>query len=406
MSIHGWNSNRDWQLLLTTSINSINLTSIPYTYGRKILKIFPWHIKHDVSKFKEWYFNAVNSRSYDIDITKPYHRPSIIAHSLGSYILVKALGKYPEIKFDKIFLVGSIVPENFDWFKLILNDQVGSIVYERAPRDWVVSLSFLITGSTRTCTKYGFLQKSSFILETNVEHFGHGDFNYEEHFITMFKKHIYDKPHQLSILHGKDLSEEQIRQKFDQSVLIDNQVYDDAVYQSSPVTINQGLTWFRTEPDIWMFVEDNFTKEVLGYINAVPVNDKTYEAFKNGTLQETEITPDNILSYDTATEYNLLILSIAVKKTPNGQTSSSKILEFLMMSFLYKHLRDQKIKKFAAVGWTRPGENLCLGFGMQPINKDENEHPIFECDTKQKKSKHEISAMNFMARWFFTNMRP
>ncbi len=405
MSIHGWNSNRDWQLILTRSINAIKLTSIPYVYGRKIFKIFPWHLKADISKFKDWYFNAANNKNYTIDISKPYHRPSIIAHSLGSYILVKTLEKYPEIKFDKIFLVGSIIPENYDWFKLILNDQVSSIVYERSQKDWVVSLSFLITGSPKTCTRHGFLQKSSFIIETNVEHFGHGDFNYEEHYISMFKKYIYEKPHQLRIVHGKELSKQQILSKFSQTIAIDNEVYDDKVYQSSPITTDKALRWYDTEPDIWLFIEDNFTKEVLGYINAVPVNDETYNAFINGTLKESDIEPASILSYDTATDYNLLILSIAIKRGIEGQTTSAKVLEFLMMSFLYRHLNACKIKRFGAVGWTRAGENLCIGFGMSSVKKDENEHPIFECDTRISKTTDELNRMNFMARWFFNKSK-
>ena len=42
-------------------------------------------------------------------------RPSIIAHSFGTYLVAALLIKYPELVFDKIILTGSIVDRDFDW---------------------------------------------------------------------------------------------------------------------------------------------------------------------------------------------------------------------------------------------------------------------------------------------------
>ena len=163
MSIHGWNSDGEWQNKVTECLNDLNLTSVPYNYGKKFFKVLPYHIKKDVQAFRDWYFRIVDNQSNGIKIQEPFHRPSIMAHSLGTWILVKALTKYPEIKFDKIFLFGSIIPSKFDWFKLILGDQVNSVIYEKAKKDRIVPLGLIFTGSLRPCGTKGFIQKSSLI---------------------------------------------------------------------------------------------------------------------------------------------------------------------------------------------------------------------------------------------------
>lgn len=412
MSIHGWNSDRDWQHSLSNILSSLGYVSIPYRYGRKIFRIFKWQLNKDVEKFRKWYSLEINNKNYNISIDKPFYRPSIVAHSLGTWILAKALLKDPDIKFDKIILVGSIIPPDYDWFKLILNDQVNKVIYERTNKDKVVRLSRFITGSWKTCTRHGFIQKSTFIEEKLCEHFGHGDFSYDEHLRGLIKKHMPEVPHQLCAVYGRALDEKTIRQYFLETVRIDKEVYNDAVYLETPITLENGVSWFSAEPDIYTFVKNAYEGSILGYINAIPVDDDTYEKFISGDLKEHQITEEHVLNYDTCKEYNLLILSVAIKRSgfDANHPFQKKITEILMMAFLNKHLNlESKLKKFAAIAWNKPGKNLCEGFSMSTKKKDENGHGIYEFDIEKldelRKENGAKRNPNFMARWLYDNIK-
>ena len=405
MSIHGYNSNGSWQDRLSECLLERNLYSAPYKYGRKILRVLPHQINNDVEGFKKWYFETVNKTSYNLKISEPFHRPSIIAHSLGTWILVKTLTKYPEIKFDKIFLFGSIIPSEFDWFKLILRDQINSVVYEKADKDKIVPLGLLFTGSLKPCGTNGFVQKCSFIKEEVLSLFGHSDFDYKEHLFQYLDKRLLVTPHQLSAINGRDLTEKEITKVFKETLSIDRLVY--AVdYQNFPIAINKAIEWFRIEKDIWSFVRNVFTKKILGYINALPVEDDVYNKFCKGEITESEIRPIDIVDYDNCENFNLLILSIAINKnikTEETMLTKGRIVEMLIMSFMYKlevYNAKSKLKKMAAFAWSDEGAKLCKGFCMTSSNADSAEHPLYEVDFKKLK-RNSLNKANFMSKWWY-----
>lgn len=405
MSIHGYNSIGQWQDTLTTCLNELNLISLPYKYGRKIFKVLPRHIDNDVEKFRDWYFENVENVTYGLRISEPFHRPSIMAHSLGTWILAKALTKYPEIKFDKIFLFGSIIPEKFDWFKLILGDQVNSVVYEKASKDKIVPLGLIFTGSLKPCGTKGFIQKSSFIKEETLSLFGHSDFNYKAHLSKYLTKWLPEKPHQLSVIPGRSIDERTARKIFNETGKIDQIIYSEE-YQESPITTEKAIRWFRIEKDIWSFIKNVYTKTAIGYINAVPVSNDIYEKFCSGELAESDIQPTDIIDYDNCTEYNLLVLSIAIKKSVLDEETSltkGRIAEMLIMSFIYKiniHNAKSKLNKIAAFAWTDEGKKLCQGFCMTKNQKSTNEHPLYEVDLK-KLTTSMLNEANFMSKWWY-----
>ena len=252
MSIHGYNSNGSWQNILSESLTELNYTSAPYKYGRKIFRILPHHINNDVKKFRDWYFTIVNDLNNDLKISEPFHRPTIIAHSLGTWILVKALSKYPELKFDKIFLFGSIIPANFDWFQLILRDQVNTVTYEKTDKDRIVPLGLIFTGSLKPCGTKGFIQKCSFINEEIHSLFGHSDFQYKAHLESYLSKRLKAVPHQLMVTSGRELDEKKVRSFFRDTEKIDQIMYP-AEYMLTPINTDQAISWFRIEKNNFIY---------------------------------------------------------------------------------------------------------------------------------------------------------
>lgn len=406
MSIHGYLSTGKWQDTLENALNDSKVIHKPYNYGLKIFKILPYHINNDALNFRDWYFTTINEMHLKIE--EPFHRPSIIAHSLGSWILAKALLKYPELKFDKIFLHGSIVPADFDWFKLILKGQINSVVCETSENDKVVPLSFIFTRRFNPCAKYGIIQKSSFIKEISMSEYGHSTFQYEEHFKQHILKKLHEVPHQLSVLNGADTAEKEIRNIFKQSNDIDKSTYSE-LYTESPINFETALEWYRIEKNIWSFIRNIYTGEILAYINSIPVDDQTYERFMKGELDETDLTAHQIQELDVSKSYNLIVLSIAIKKNLQYEETTlhrGRIVEILIMAAVTKissyNKKKVKLKKIGAVAWTAEGEKLCKGFCMTKKEIKTGEFPYYEIEIK-KFNKKLISEANFMSKWWFKN---
>lgn len=67
-------------------------------------------------------------------------RPSIVAHSFGTYIFGNALMRYPFLRFNKVLLCGSILPADFPWDVLVDRGQVQAVRNEHGARDtWRIS---------------------------------------------------------------------------------------------------------------------------------------------------------------------------------------------------------------------------------------------------------------------------
>jgi serine/threonine-protein kinase len=75
-------------------------------------------------------------------------KPSIVAHSFGTYILGNAMLKYDWLRFDKVILCGSILPMDFPWDKLIERGQVQAVRNEYGVQDvWVKLVSWFVAGT-------------------------------------------------------------------------------------------------------------------------------------------------------------------------------------------------------------------------------------------------------------------
>jgi pimeloyl-ACP methyl ester carboxylesterase len=386
MSIHGILSNGKWQEILNTSLQKFGLKSLEYKYG---FTVFPWLNNKRARKFKDWYLSEVKDLKNGLKINEPFHRPSIVAHSLGTLILVKALKKYPELKFDKIFLFGSIVPKNFDWYKLILNGQVNKVVLEKTKNDSVIKWSVFLTGSFNPSSRSGFLQESSYIKYECLDDFGHSDFQYEERFNEQFEKHLFDTPIQLLVKHGRNLNLSKLKEYFKKTHLIDNYNYG-LEYSNNPISLERALDWAKIEPNIWSFLVDSYTDKVLGYINVLALSDNTHELFVKGKIDESEITANHVCNYDSNAKLNLVIMSIALHKDimeKQGGINYTKPGELLTSTLSRKILEitnnGKKINNLTCVAWTPIGENLCKSFGLNLTTDTYKGLPIYSSTLKE-----------------------
>lgn len=109
-------------------------------------------------------------------------RPSVIAHSFGTYIVAAALEHNPEIKFDKIIFCGSIVREDFDWPTVIGRRQVNYVENDFGRLDvWPRWAKMLIEGTGNAGT-LGFNRTDAMLVQREFPKYKHSDYFSRTHF--------------------------------------------------------------------------------------------------------------------------------------------------------------------------------------------------------------------------------
>lgn len=110
-------------------------------------------------------------------------RPSIIAHSFGTYLVANLLLKYPEVRFDKVIFCGSIVAHAFDWVARINGGQINLMRNDYGTLDrWPRLARYLVRDSGPSGTIGFTAPPGSQIISTRFAHHRHSDYFHRRHF--------------------------------------------------------------------------------------------------------------------------------------------------------------------------------------------------------------------------------
>jgi TIR domain len=160
--LHGIRTRGEWVTTASDTLSESTAENIGWkcrldgwNYGRFNLFQFltPWSRSAKVEWFRAQYESEMADRELPVD-EKANLYPSVVAHSFGTYILGNALLKYKDIKFNKIILVGSILPRDFPWEALTKRGQVRAVRNEYGVDDiWTVFSSWIVRGTGASGTK-------------------------------------------------------------------------------------------------------------------------------------------------------------------------------------------------------------------------------------------------------------
>lgn len=154
----------------------MNWIHYPYDYGR-----FRWLWLSFGSKRR----SAVNSfrdKYEEICDREQVERPSVIAHSFGTYIVASALEQYELIKCDKVIFCGSIVRSNFDWGLIFERRQVNAVRNDHGRLDlWPRVAKRFIRGAGNSGT-VGFTCDDPRVVNKAFRLHGHSDYFHPLHF--------------------------------------------------------------------------------------------------------------------------------------------------------------------------------------------------------------------------------
>jgi hypothetical protein len=181
---------------------------------------------------------------------------------------------------------------------------------------------------------------------------------------------VNDSPY--LIISGSQISEEHLKQ----AVEIDHLNYP-AEYSGILETC---ITWHKRNPDIYTMILDRTTRNVVGYINAMPLSDDYLERILAGNTLDTDIPEEQICTFDFPDRYRLYFSSIGIH--PSYQSPAA--FRSLYNAFIEKlgFLAKQEIffSEIIADAVTPEGHRLCLYAGMNEIKKSKHNSTIYRID--------------------------
>jgi len=396
ISIHGIRTYARWQKKLAEILADHQIRFKLYDYDffgipKFLLETFR---KKKIEQFYDYYHSVLAENRELLDPSDYTKRPSIIAHSFGSYIVGYCMQKYRDVKFDKVILCGSILPNDFDWATIIGRDQANFIRNECGLKDIWCGIVEKIVPKTGSSGKNGFNFFATNFIQEHFEYYEHSDYFHRNHIENQWIPFLKIEPPNLNIVHGKDIQD---MRKFS-NILDEAHQIDISYFQGLPHfeanDIPDGLSesWIEINPDIYTFLFDRKNKIVKGYINAMPIDEDHFKHIKvTGKIKDSEVKADIIVPFQESQQLNVYLMSIAIASdTLNvNQGLFQEAIEKLLYGFIYKLIwyareKNIKVREFLAVAWTDKGKRLCKMFGMQEVNKDEFGNPIFWIDLEDR----------------------
>lgn len=173
LTLHGIRTRGKWQKDLGDQLSAAGFITETLDYGHfsVIGLVLPWSRRRKV----EWL-----RKQYERIRARHKATPSVVAHSLGTYLLAQAMEKWPDdIVFDQIVLCGAIVRTDFPWskahdsghFRRCLND------YGRA--DIWCSIAQWFIRDAGPSGRQGFHDSAGGALLQHERNFRHSDYFYD-----------------------------------------------------------------------------------------------------------------------------------------------------------------------------------------------------------------------------------
>jgi serine/threonine-protein kinase len=149
ITLHGIRTNASWQRTFAEIANgaglSAHLDRWNFGYFSSLRFFLPWPRRAKV----RW-FRTTCEMEFPSNHT-PGSRPSIVAHSFGTYIVGYALLRYPYLRLNRVLLCGSILPTGFPWDVLLDRGQVQAVRNEYGSEDvWTKLVEWFVPGTGRS----------------------------------------------------------------------------------------------------------------------------------------------------------------------------------------------------------------------------------------------------------------
>lgn len=394
ISLHGIRTAGRWQKDFAAVMSADGMYAESFNYGSYGVGRFliPGCNQRKVDAFYRWYGEKVKS-CREVELECYDRRPSVVAHSFGTWIVGQAMLKFEDIRFDKMVLAGSVLPRDFDWGTVFARDQVALVRNECGQKDpWPGWAKRLVAG-TGTAGCEGFEWWNSMVENHRCEFFGHSDGLMRTHIEAHWRPFLQRAPSPMMLQQGREIQDrEQFAATLNHcSSVIDQQAFGDKpFYPEAAMPRGLSLEWVRMNPDIYTFLVHRETRLPTGYINAIPLRDEVYAGMREGRLIDNEVTAAGVLSYEGQSVVKVYLMSIAIEDRYRrwGDGIFQRGFVQLMTGFLdklryYAQNHGCRVTHFLASAWTDEGRSICECLGMRQVGTDRFKNPILELDLEK-----------------------
>ncbi len=197
ISIHGIRTTGRWQKELTDVLISARFRHVPLDFG--FFPVFSLLMPWSRSRKVEWFH-----REYSKKFASSYRRPSIIAHSFGSYIVTRAMLKYDDIRFERMILCGSIVSRSYPWRAVLQQrDQADAVLNEAGGRDlWAAVVEWVVSDAGSSGVS-GFEETvEGRLVQLIHERHEHSDYFYRQNYERRWLPFLQNQPVQAVLAVG------------------------------------------------------------------------------------------------------------------------------------------------------------------------------------------------------------
>ncbi len=162
ISIHGIRTRGEWQKKLVPMLARADFIPYAIDYGhfRAISLLRRSQRERAIDRLLRDY-NDIVGESGD-------QRPSIIAHSFGTYQVAALIERYPNVRFDKVIFAASIVRSDFDWPRILAAGRVNYVENDFGGADvWPKVAARLISDGGNSGT-VGFSRRDSLLNQRAI----------------------------------------------------------------------------------------------------------------------------------------------------------------------------------------------------------------------------------------------
>lgn len=179
ISIHGFNTRAAWQKQqFQTCLDEAGVgfqhRAFDFSFVGVLGLLFPPSRRRKVEWFLEEYQRLVYRENLHDSL------PSIVAHSYGTYIVARAMEKYPDIRFRRIIFCGSIVNRDYDWGARVQGGQVERVLNDYGRMDfWARVAEWVISDGGSAGTKGFSGTKEGTVVQREHRYWRHSDYFYD-----------------------------------------------------------------------------------------------------------------------------------------------------------------------------------------------------------------------------------
>ena len=390
ISVHGIRDHGHWQKQLGEIIQDIGPYHA-YDYGRlSFLRFILERERQRITdRFADWLGALQNDSRYRIDFRDPNRRPSVIAHSFGTYVVTKALEQNESLRLDKLITCGCILDRDYDWTLLLGRDQLGQIYHEIGPLDWATRMVRFAVPNTGDSGGKGFVCDDVRLRQHAYVSYDHHRFLRVNHMRSAWRDALTEPPSAYSALGSESLHDAaSYAHMARQSRELDRVVYA-PLQDPMPFAPPQGRSnlWWAQNAAIYTYLLLRGNRDqVVGYINAMPLTEDAYARIQAGQLADGDVLPTDIESYSPGARIRLYLMSIVIH--PDHRASrgglGSPALHALLNSAVGKLRQlylshNVVIESMCGIAWTKEGQHLCRMLGMDALGRDAGSHTVFAC---------------------------